>query len=106
MTDPKEEKKEPNKNEKKVEMNLNKETAKGSYNNLVITNFTREEFVLDFGFVQPNTAKGEIQSRIILSPKNAKRLAQALTKNIQEYEKKCGRIDDNIGPAQIKFSNN
>ena len=38
--------------------------------------------------------KGKVASRVILSPKNAKRLAMMLQDQIKKYEEKIGPIDD------------
>jgi hypothetical protein len=56
--------------------------------------------------LQPQMRKGKVRSRIILSPKNAKRLLHLLAQNIKDFESKCGPIDDPLPPQGIKFSFN
>lgn len=62
------------------------------YSNLVIVSFNEEEFIIDFARVMPGNRNPRIVSRIILNPRNAKRLAGLLSNNIVEYEKKFGII--------------
>ena len=97
-------------NNKKQENILNiecsEEIAQGAYSNLAMSNFNKEEFLLDFVFVQPGGKKGKVRSRIILSPKNAKRLALMLADNIKKYEEKCGPITDEPQLPGIQLSSN
>lgn len=96
----------PNIEETKIKVDIDDETAQGMYSNLAISNFSKEEFVLDFVFIQPQLSKGKIRSRIVMSPKNAKRLAQMLTRNVEEYEKKMGSMGDNNQFPGINLSIN
>jgi hypothetical protein len=50
--------------------------------------------------------KGKVRSRIVLSPRNAKRLATMLQANIVEYEKKFGVLTDEGNFPSIRFSGN
>ena len=92
--------------ENKVQIDIDEQTAQGVYSNLTLSNFSREEFVLDFAFVQPLVPKGKIRSRVILSPKNAKRLVAMLEENIQRYEEKVGPITDEKPNAGINLNFN
>jgi hypothetical protein len=78
--------------EKTISIDVDDAISQGAYANLAISNFNQEEFILDFVFVQPNGNKGKALSRIILSPRNAKRLAEMLIRNVSDYEKKLGPI--------------
>ena len=75
------------KDNKSIQVDIDEVMAQGIYSNMVISNYSQEEFVLDFVFLQPQQAKGKIRSRIILSPKNAKRLLKLLSTNVKDYEK-------------------
>jgi hypothetical protein len=75
-----------------IQIQLDEETAQGTYANLVLINHNETEFVLDFVYVQPQQPKAKVRSRIILSPKQASRLLTALGENVQRYEKKFGAI--------------
>ena len=57
------------KDNKSIQVDIDEVMAQGIYSNMVISNYSQEEFVLDFVFLQPQHAKGKIRSRIILSPK-------------------------------------
>ena len=102
MIDPKDGK------EKKIQIDLGNAVAQGVYANLSMTNFNPEEMVLDFLYIQPNLPKGTLRSRVILSPKHAKRLSALLERSVLEYETKFGPIDDDDQPdaSDISFSVN
>ena len=61
---------EPNKPSKESVLNIDcsDDIAQGLYANLVMSNFNKEEFLLDFIFIQPGGKKGKVRSRVILSP--------------------------------------
>ena len=79
-------------NTKNIEIQLNEDIAQGIYSNLSIINHTDFEFVVDFVYLQPNVSKGKVQSRVILTPQNAKRFLLALQDNVKKYEAKHGTI--------------
>jgi hypothetical protein len=86
----------PNNKEVKLEIQLDEEVAQGMYANLAVINHTDAEFTLDFVFVQPQAPRAKVRSRIITSPRHAKRLLLALQENLARYEKSHGPIE----PAQ------
>lgn len=88
------------------EIDLEREVAQGVYANLTIANYTQEEFVLDFVFLQPEQQKGRIQSRVVLSPRNAKRLAQMLTQSVADFEQKMGPIDEDPSSSSFRLNYN
>ncbi|MCD6320976.1 DUF3467 domain-containing protein [Candidatus Bipolaricaulota bacterium] len=70
---------------------------KGVYSNLVVVSHQKEEFVLDFLFVDPRAqgpkgGQALLVARVILSPGHMKRLHQAIGENIEKYEKNFGKI--------------
>jgi len=77
----------------KIQLQMDEETAQGKYSNLVLINHTENEFLLDFAFLQPATARAKVCARIISSPRHTKRLLTALQKNIDRYEERFGSID-------------
>jgi len=81
--------------EQKIDINLSEEVAQGVYSNLAIISHSNSEFVVDFVSLLPGVQKGNVRSRIIMSPLNAKRLLQALADNVTKYEQQCGVIEDN-----------
>ncbi len=77
----------------KIHMQMDEETAQGTYSNLVLINHTENEFILDFAFLQPANARAKVNARIISSPRHTKRLLRALQKNIDRFEERWGEID-------------
>lgn len=78
--------------DKKLEVELTKEEAGGTYSNLVMITHSSSEFILDFLSVMPGVQKAKVQKRMILTPEHAKRLANALNDNIKRYEDAYGEI--------------
>ena len=82
---------EQKKNELKIE--LTPEVASGHYSNLAVISHSGNEFYLDFISVAPNMPQAKVQSRIIMTPENAKQLLFALRENVELYEKTFGVIE-------------
>ena len=77
-----------------IQIDIDEATAQGAYANLVFINHTDAEFVFDFVFVQPGVPRARVRSRIISSPRHAKRMLQALESNIARYEQIFGKIEE------------
>jgi hypothetical protein len=80
------------------------DARRGTYANLALISHRKEEFIVDFLFVDPQTqtAKADqalLVSRVILNPGHMKRLFQAMGENIQKYEKNYGQI---VLPAKLE----
>lgn len=86
----------PNTKEIKLEIQLDEETAQGVYVNLAAVNHSDTEFVMDFIFVQPQAPRAKVRSRVITSPRHAKRMLLALQENVARYEKVFGPIEPAI----------
>jgi len=80
--------------EKKIDIHLSEEVAEGVYSNLAIITHSNSEFIVDFVNLMPGLPKGNVKSRIILTPQNAKRLLNALQDNVYKYEEVNGKIKD------------
>jgi len=50
------------------------------------------EFYIDFISLAPNVPQAKVQSRIVMTPENAKNLLRALNENIGKYEQTFGEI--------------
>ncbi|MBQ6072806.1 MAG: DUF3467 domain-containing protein [Bacteroidales bacterium] len=87
--------------EKKFDIEINPEVAKGNYANLAIITHSSSEFILDFAQNMPGLPKMQVNSRIIMTPEHAKRLLGALTENIRKYEGQFGEIKLPIGPTMM-----
>lgn len=77
-------------NELKIE--LTPDMAPGKYANLAIITHSVNEFFFDFISVVPNAPQARVQSRVIMTPENAKTLLMALQDNIHKYETNYGTI--------------
>ena len=75
-----------------VQVNMTPEVEKGLYSNLAIMGFTPTEFIIDFVFHHPAMPRANVQSRVIMTPVQAKRLMRLLEQNISAYEKQGGTI--------------
>jgi len=82
-----------NENEIKLEIQMNDDVASGQYINMAVVNHNDSEFVIDCLYVQPQAPKAQVKSRLITSPRHAKRLLLALQTNIQSYEDNFGVIE-------------
>ncbi len=87
MTDPQQPRKRP-----QLKLSLEDGIAGGRYTNLQVVAMSETEFILDFGFVQPQEPKGTIHSRLILSPRHAKGLMRTLVERVRAYEERFGEI--------------
>ena len=65
---------------------------KAAFSNLAIIRHTPVEVVFDFVHVLPQTTRGTVQARIVMSPMHAKMLQMALAQNVQNYERQFGEI--------------
>jgi hypothetical protein len=69
-------------------------TSVGVYANLMMVSHRKEEFILDFLFVQPQHSAPQsvatLRSRVVTTPEHAKRIVRALQDNIQRYEAAFG----------------
>jgi hypothetical protein len=71
---------------------LGEKEAEGIYANLVLITHSPSEFVLDFARMLPGTPKAKVYSRIVMTPQNAKSLLGVLQRNLENYEKKHGKV--------------
>jgi len=86
-----------------LQIELDDATAQGAYCNLVFMNHTDTEFTFDFVYVQPGAPRARVRSRIIMSPRHAKRFLRAVESNIAHYEQVFGKIEEGgqVDPSLI-----
>jgi len=82
--------------EMKIQIDLDEVTAQGTYCNFAIVNHTDSEFVVDSIYLQPMQPKAKVRSRVIMTPKHAKKLMNALAENIKRYEETFGKIPEDV----------
>ena len=63
-----------------------------TYANFAIISHSPHELVIDFAQVLPAMPKARVQARVLLTPINAKMLLQALSDNLEKYERRFGVI--------------
>ena len=83
--------------ERKMQITADNETRRANYANLALISHRKEEFIIDFLFVDPQAQGGKdgqaiLTSRVVVNPGHMKRLYQAIGENIQRYEKNFGNI--------------
>ena len=82
-----------------ISMQIEPQNATGVYSNLMMISHRKEEFILDFLFVQPQrTPQGQaiasLRSRVITTPEHMKRILKAIEENIGRYEQTFGAIQE------------
>lgn len=77
---------------RKLQLIYSDEVADGAYSNFQVVGNNETEFILDFAFVQPNSTKAKVKSRVILSPKHAKSLLRVLSQRVADYERRFGEL--------------
>ncbi|MEZ4269591.1 MAG: DUF3467 domain-containing protein [Myxococcota bacterium] len=75
-------------------ISIDPEVARGAYSNLAIVHHTETEFVVDFVIIDPSGDRGQVLSRMLLNPRQAKRFAATLQAHVETYEGKFGALPD------------
>src|SRR5579862_3001996 len=80
-----------------IQVQVDAQHATGVYSNLMMITHRKEEFILDFLFVQPQRnpqrqAVANLRSRVITTPEHMKRILKAMEENIDRYEQTFGVI--------------
>ncbi len=88
---------EPKEASHQISIQIDAQSATGVYSNLMMISHRKEEFILDFLFVQPQrTPQGQaianLRARVITSPEHMKRILKAIEENIGRYEQSFGPI--------------
>lgn len=65
----------------------------GVHANAVIISQTHSEIVMDFIQILPNDGRARVQTRVVMTPANAKLFLRALTTNLERFETAHGEID-------------
>ena len=73
-----------------IQVELPDDIAQGMYANLAVVAHSSSYFIIDFIRVLPGLPKAKVQSRVILTPDNAKRLLYALEDNIRKFDEMGG----------------
>lgn len=89
-------------NKKQINIELDENTGQGTYSNSVIITHNGAEFVVDFLRMLPGVPKAKVHSRVIMTPQHVKSFLNALTDNVEKYEKMYGEIRVETGPKPDK----
>jgi hypothetical protein len=77
---------------KQIQIRISDEVMRGSYANIVRIDTTREEFIFDFGALNPQQASGIITNRIFMNPGHVKRMIDVLNRVMTRYESQHGQV--------------
>jgi hypothetical protein len=85
--------------DQQISVQIDPQSATGVYSNLMMVSHRKEEFILDFLFVQPQRSRqgqaiATLRSRVITSPEHTKRILRALQENVRRYEETFGPIEE------------
>ena len=69
---------------REINIEIDDKVAAGIYANMVVVNHSDTEFVLDFISIMPGMPKARVQSRVIMTPSQAKHLMQNLSTNLYQ----------------------
>lgn len=92
------------KEDEKLDIELDERIADGIYSNLAIVNHSMTEFVIDFVTVMPGSNKAKVKSRVILAPDHAKRLVKVLNDNIENFEIYHSKSDEEKDLLPINYN--
>ncbi|MCQ2138175.1 MAG: DUF3467 domain-containing protein [Bacteroidales bacterium] len=79
-------------NNQQIDIEIRPEVAKGNYSNLAVITHSSSEFIVDFVQMMPGLPKPTVNSRVLMTPENAKKFLKALMENVQKYESQFGEI--------------
>jgi hypothetical protein len=88
---------EPQEPQNQISIQMDTQNATGVYSNLMMISHRKEEFILDFLFVQPQrTPQGQaianLRARVITTPEHMRRILKAMEENVSRYEQAFGPI--------------
>lgn len=81
----------PNPNKRQIRLEIPNNLS-AVYANAVVISQTHSEIILDFTQIMPNDPRARVQSRIAMTPANAKAFLTALQTNLERFEQKHGEI--------------
>ena len=75
------------------------------YSNFAVITHSPWEVILDFAAITPNVPRVRVNTRLILTPMNAKLLLRALGENLSKYEGQFGeiRLPEGVSLAEHLF---
>ncbi|OGY89308.1 MAG: hypothetical protein A3B30_03785 [Candidatus Komeilibacteria bacterium RIFCSPLOWO2_01_FULL_52_15] len=89
---------------REIQIRIPDDVLKGRYANIVRIDTTREEFIMDFGVINPQQGTGIVTERIIMNPAHVKRMIEVLNRVMQGYEKSHGTVAPAEQQKEIGFT--
>jgi len=86
-----------------IQVDIEEKIAEGTYANMAMIAHSPSEIVLDFVRMMPGLRKAKVQTRVIMTPQNAKAFLRALTDNIKKFEENFGEIKMATKEAERNF---
>ena len=87
---------------RQIQIELPEEVAEGIYANFAVITHSPSEFVIDFARMVPGAPKAKVQTRVIMTPMNAKMLLKALEDNIKNSRINSARLKHRINLQRLK----
>lgn len=89
-------------NKKEIEVRCSEDIMNGVYANFSIVTKGHDEFMIDFVFLQPDDAHGDIRSRVVIPQSMIRRLIASLSAHLDESD--ASDDTDEIPPFTINFN--
>lgn len=89
----------------KIDIEIRPEVAMGHYSNMALITHSNSEFIVDFIQRMPGIPKAQVNSRIIMTPENAKIFLAVLSDNIAKFEAANGPIKLPSAPVMPPVGN-
>jgi hypothetical protein len=83
-----------------IPLDIPEAVAEGIYANAAYIQHSPSELVIDFIRLLPNTPRGRVFSRIVMTPHNAKSFLLALDENLKRYESTYGPLKVGAGDSR------
>jgi len=77
-----------------LEVRVDDAVAGGLYSNGLMVHTGETEFTLDFLHMEPGRASARVRARVIVSPRQAKRVLRLLGDNMRRYEQRFGPVEE------------
>jgi hypothetical protein len=88
---------------KQIQIRIPDDVMRGTYANIMRVDTTREEFIFDFGALNPQQATGIITNRIFMNPGHVKRMIEVLNRVMTHYESQHGQVVASEQSKEIGF---
>jgi len=79
-------------NQQEIKVKINDEQLKGAFTNFMRVTHQKGEFAMDFAYILP--PQGIVTARVVTTPAHLKQIVRALEKNLADYEKKFGKVEE------------